>query len=139
MLTLAWQRIITSSPTLERKHPKRSSTPAVTPGRIKSTRRTPPRPPSCQKASLPHRKARSSSSSVSAGKSSHGVQLTCQEYPGNSPSTHFTSIPTQGPSNNRFDASQSQIEKLLERKSIGSSKPILFGRSSKLNGWPTQY
>jgi hypothetical protein len=35
-----------------------------------------------------HRKARSSSSFMSAGKSSPGVLQTCQGYPGNSSSTH---------------------------------------------------
>ena len=37
MLTLACRQTITSFPTHERKHPKRSSIPAVTPGHIRST------------------------------------------------------------------------------------------------------
>jgi hypothetical protein len=44
--------------------------------------------------SLPHRKARSSSSSVSTGGCSPGVQQICQASPGNSPSTSLRSFPT---------------------------------------------
>ena len=63
------------------------STPPRIPRKYKSTqqilkRRHPSRP-----TWTAHRKARSLSSSVSAGKSSHGAQPTCQEYVGNLPST----------------------------------------------------
>jgi hypothetical protein len=44
--------------------------------------------------SLPHRKARSSSSSVSTGGCSPGVQQICQASPGNSPSTSLRSFLT---------------------------------------------
>jgi hypothetical protein len=72
-----------------------------------------------------HRKARSSSSSVSTGKSSHGVQLTCQEYPGNLPSILLTWIQWRNQSNNLCGVFRNQTAKLCCQKSIDSEKLAL--------------
>ena len=77
------------------RHPMPLSTQKTTRGRIRSTRRTRPRRSTCRPAYHPHRKARSSNSSVRTRKFLPGVQLTCQVFPGSSPSTLFNSFQTQ--------------------------------------------
>src|SRR5664279_35282 len=75
---------------------------------------------------------------VSTGKSSSGVQRTCQAYPGNSPSTPSRCIQTPSQSNNRCAGSPSRSAKPSEKKSTGSSPPSSSGRSSKPPGSQTR-
>ena len=98
------------------------STPLKTQKKCRFTQRTRRRQRSSRPTWTVHRKSRSSSSSVSAGKSSHGVQLTCQEYPGNLPSTHLIWILKPDLYDNLFAASQSRIARPCYQKSIASSR-----------------
>jgi hypothetical protein len=78
-----WTSIHRRSRTPQSSH----STPAKTLESTRSTRRIQPRPRGCRILSPLHRKARSSSSSMSTGGCLPGVQQICQASPGNSPST----------------------------------------------------
>src|SRR3954471_10249653 len=88
--------------------------------------------------SAPHRKARSSNSSMSAGKSSPGVLRTCQEFPGNSPSTHSTSFQTPSPSSSPSEDCPSHEPKLSAKKSTDYSLQTSSEKSKKANGLQIQ-
>src|SRR4051812_26128391 len=94
----------------------------------KFTRRIRTRLSTCRRASLKHRKARSSSSSMSAGKYLPGSLPICQEFPGNLLSTPSTSTLTRNRSGSPYDASLSRSARTLAPKFIDSRRLDLSAR-----------
>jgi hypothetical protein len=92
--------------------------PAKTLKSTRSTRWIQPRRRGCRIPFLPHRKARSSGSSISTGGCSPGVQQICQVSSGNSPSTSSKSSQTRSQSSSPCAATTQKRPNQWAKKSI---------------------
>ena len=88
---------------------------------------------------MSHRRARSSNTSMRTGIYLHGVQRTCQAFPGSSPSTLSNCFQILSQSSRQRDTSLVQNEPQSKQKSTNYSQHVSLEQSRNHNRWPTPY